>query len=133
MDVATFARGLRAIRPMPPIPRVGQDAPMDFVDHSGHPSSPRATTERRLVVVPEARRDPDCQFGCRSPYLCGRCREDARGEALRWLRALADDYFGYDILDAFGNPQGSPELQVLWRDPFGIARLGDEPSPPRGL
>jgi hypothetical protein len=45
---------------------------------------------------------------------------------------LADDYFGYEFLDAFDSGQARSDLLVLWRDPFGVARLSEEPAPPRG-
>jgi len=89
------------------------------------------TDHRAFVLLPDVERDrdSDCPYGCRSPYLCSRCRESARSEALLWLHALADDHFGYDMFMARSTtPQSPPDLQVLWRDPHGVVRIKDDPG-----
>ena len=109
------------------IPRVAQHAPMDSLRPETGTQSGTDTERRTFILLPDVEREPDCSYGCRSPYLCGRCRESARSEALLWLHSLADDHFGYDMFRARSARQPtSPELQVLWRDPNGVVRIKDD-------
>jgi hypothetical protein len=107
---------------------------MDSLRPEAGTASGADTDRRAFILLPEVERDrnSDCPYGCRAPYLCSRCRESARSEALLWLHSLADDHFGYDIFMARSTAQpSSPDLRVLWRDPDGVVRIKDDSTPRR--
>jgi hypothetical protein len=103
---------------------------MDSLRPEAGTQSGTPTDRPTFILLPdldrERDRDAECPYNCRSPYLCSRCREGARSEALLWLHSLADDHFGYDMHNAMSAGQQSPDLRVLWRDPDGVVRLKDD-------
>jgi hypothetical protein len=101
---------------------------MDSLRPEAGSQSGTKTDRPTFILVPDTdiERDTECPYNCRSPYLCSRCREAARSEALLWLHGLADDHFGSDMFAAMAAGQPTTDLHVLWRDPHGVVRVGDD-------
>ena len=79
-----------------------------------------------VVLLRTCPPSPGSPRRCDYPYLCGTCSEAIRGEALRWLRGLADDHFGFSLEELLASGVHVPEIRILWRDPEGVLIYRDD-------
>jgi len=112
---------------MPRIPRVTEHLRVGIVERTDARGHLHLVADPSVVVLPDSAaprsRAPWCPRGCRWPMICASCADEVRSEAFRWLSALADDHFGYNIEHLIAVAGPTPDVRVLWRDPLGVARI----------